>query len=220
MPYYRAVRQRGLDVDIVPQGGDLTGYRLILVPPLPIIRPEFLEALRRSSGMVLFGPRLGSKTAHFRIPEDLPPGPIQEFLPLRVLRVDTLPRFAPQPVYWYGELYAAETWVEHVASDLEPVARFEDGHGALFRHDRFFYLAGLPDDRWFEDLVKMAVTEQALPIVDLPEGVRTRRLGSLRCFFNYNPYPVQLSFRAGLETLVGGTDLAPAGVFIGREKEL
>ena len=54
---YRTVRELGLNVDIVPQGGDLTGYRLILVPPLPIVRPEFLEALRRSSGMVFFGPR-------------------------------------------------------------------------------------------------------------------------------------------------------------------
>ena len=119
---------------------------------------------------------------------------------------------------WNGELYAVETWVEQVASDLEPVARFEDGHGALFRHDRFLYLAGLPDDRWLGDLVKMAVTEQELPIVDLPEGVRTRQLGSLRCFFNYNPYPVQLVLPEALETLVGGTDLPPAGVLIGREK--
>ena len=107
--FYRAVRQLGLNVDIVPQGGDLTGYRLILVPPLPIVRPEFLESLRRSSGVVLFGPRLGSKTEHFRIPGDLPPGPMQEFLPLRVLRIDSLPSFAPQPVRWNGELYAAET---------------------------------------------------------------------------------------------------------------
>jgi hypothetical protein len=86
----------------------------------------------------------------------------------------------------------------------------------LFRHDRFLYLAGLPDDRWLGDLVKMAVTEQELPIVDLPEGVRTRRFGSIRCFFNYNPYPVQVSPVQGLETLVGGTDLPPAGVLIGR----
>ncbi len=96
--FYRTVRQLGLNVDIVPQGGDLTGYRLIIVPPLPIVRPEFLEALRRSSGTVLFGPRLGSKTEHFRIPDDLPPGSLQEFLPLRVQRVDSLPSFAPQPV--------------------------------------------------------------------------------------------------------------------------
>jgi beta-galactosidase len=132
--------------------------------------------------------------------------------------VDTLPRFAPQHVRWNGELYAVETWVEQVASDLEPVARFDDGHGALFRHDRFFYLAGLPDDRWLGDLVKMAVAEQELPVVDLPDGVRTRRLGSLRCFFNYNPYPVRLAPREGLEPLIGGRDLSPAGVFIGRNR--
>ena len=105
-----------------------------------------------------------------------------------------------------------------MASDLEPVARFENGHGALFRHGRFFYLAGLPDDRWLADLVKMAVTEQEIPLVDLPEGVRTRRLGSLRFFFNYNPHPVRLPVRKDLETLAGDLDLPPAGVFIGREK--
>jgi hypothetical protein len=65
----------------------------------------------------------------------------------------------------------------------------------------------------------MAAMEQELPIVDLPEGVRTRRLGSLRCFFNYNPYPVQLAPRQGFETLIGGMDLTPAGVLIGRETE-
>ena len=59
----------------------LAGYKLILVPPLPIVRPEFLDALRRSSGLVLFGPRLGSKTANFRIPENLPPGPFKNCSP-------------------------------------------------------------------------------------------------------------------------------------------
>jgi hypothetical protein len=65
----------------------------------------------------------------------------------------------------------------------------------------------------------MTATEQKLSIIDLPEGVRTRRLGSLLCFFNYNPHPVQLAQREGSEALLGGTDLPPAGVFIAREKE-
>jgi beta-galactosidase len=215
--FYRAVRKLGLDLDIVPQGGDLTGYRLIVVPSLPIVRPEFLEALRRSSGMVLFGPRLGSKTSHFRIPDNLPPGPLQELFPLRVLRVDSLPHFAPKALDWNGELYAAQTWVEQVESDLEPVARFEDGHGALFRHDRLLYLTGLPDDRWLEDLVKVAASEQNLSIIELPEGVRTRKLDNLRCFFNYNPHLVHLEALEGLELLVGSPDLPPAGVLIGRK---
>jgi Beta-galactosidase C-terminal domain len=63
------------------------------------------------------------------------------------------------------------------------------------------------------------LTKQELRVVDLPPGVRTRRLGSLRFFFNYNPYSVHLMPLAGLETLVGGMDLPPAGVLIGREKE-
>jgi beta-galactosidase len=168
----------------------------------------------------LFAPRLGSKTAHFRIPDNLPPGPMQEFIPLRVLRVDSLPRFAPQLVRWNGEQYRAEIWVEQVETELEQVARFEDGRGALFRNDRFFYLAALPDDRWLKELVKMAIGEQELRIVDLPPGVRTRRLGSLRFFFNYNPHPVHIELPEGLESLVGGADLPLAGVLIGREKEL
>ena len=102
---------------------------------------------------------------------------------------------------------------------MEPVARFEDGPGAMFRHGRFFYLAGLPDDRWLEDLIKMVVTEQELPIVNLPEGVRSRRFGLLRCFFNYNPHPVQLALGENFETLIGDLNLPPAGVLIGRERE-
>ena len=119
---------------------------------------------------------------------------------------------------WNGESYAAETWVEQVASNLEPVARFEDGQGALFSHERFLYLAGLPDDRWLEDLVKMMASKENLPIMKLPHGVRTRRLGALRCFFNYNPFTVRLPVLKGLDVLVGSSDLPPAGVLIGREK--
>ena len=218
--FYRGVRQLGLDVDLVSQRGNLEGYRLILVPPLAIVRPEFLDALRRSSGLVLFGPRLGSKTANFWIPKNLPPGPLQELLPLRVLRVDSLPCFAPRSVQWNGEAYGAETWVEQVASDLEPVARFEDGQGALFSHERFFYLAGLPDDRWLEDLVKMLAGKQNLPILELPPGVRTRRLGALRCFFNFNPFTIRLPALEGLDVLVGSADLPAAGVLIGRQERL
>ena len=217
--FYRAVRRLGLNVDVVSQEADLAGYRLILVPPLPIVRPEFVDALRRSSGLIVFGPRLGSKSVNFCIPENLPPGLLQELLPLRVLRVDSLPRFAPKSLQWNGKSYVAENWVEQVASKLEPLARFEDGQGALFRHERFLYLAGLPGDQWLADLINMVAHQQDLQIIELPDGVRTRRIGALQCFFNYNPFPVQLSGLEGLDILAGNADLPPAGVLIGRERK-
>ncbi|HEY0792743.1 MAG TPA: beta-galactosidase [Chthoniobacterales bacterium] len=215
--FYRSARQLGLNVDIVPQGGDLSGYRIILVPSLPILRPEFLESLRRSSGLVFFGPRLGAKTADFRIPDQLPPGSAQEFLPLRVLRVDALPSFAPQTVHWNGQAYTAHTWVEHIASELEPAARFENGRGAMYRHGRFFYLAGLPEDRWLADLLRSAAIEEHLSVLLLPDGVRSRQIGSLRFLFNYNPAPAEVPLPDGIEPLVGNGLLPPAGVFIGRQ---
>jgi beta-galactosidase len=215
--FYRAVRRLGLNVDVVSQKADLVGYPLILVPPLPIVRPEFVDALRRCSGLVVFGPRLGSKTDNFCIPESLPPGPLQEFLPLRVLRADSLPSFAPEPLKWNGKSYLAETWVEEVASKLEPLAWFENGHGALFGHERFLYLAGLPNDEWLADLMKMVADRQNLQMVELPDGVRTRRLGNLRCFFNYNPFAVQLPGLEDFDVLIGSANLPAAGVLIARE---
>ncbi len=217
---YQAVRQAGLDVDIVPAGGDLSGYRLIVVPSLPITTPEFVAAVRGATGVVLFGPRLGSKTEHFNIPGNLPPGPMQEFLPLQVRRVDSLPDFVPQPVSWRGTTHEARLWVEHVASELTPLARFEDGLGALFRHERFLYLAGLPDDRWLNALVWELATEQRLPVQELPSGVRVRSRGNLRCFFNFNAQPVLLTLSADLEAVVGSEIVPPAGVSIFRDKTI
>jgi hypothetical protein len=66
----------------------------------------------------------------------------------------------------------------------------------------------------------MVASKQNLPIVELPAGVRTRRLGALRCFFNYNPFTIRLPASEGLNILVGSADLPPAGVLIGREKRV
>ena len=43
--FYRAVRRLGLNVDVVSQKADLAGYRLILVPPLPIVRPRVCRCI-------------------------------------------------------------------------------------------------------------------------------------------------------------------------------
>ena len=119
-----------------------------------------------------------------------------------------------------GEADIACAEIAQLKEELEPLARFEDGQGALFSHDRFLYLAGLPDDRWLEDLVKMVTSKGNLPVMQLPHGVRSRRLGRLRCFFNYNPSTVQLPAFKGLDILVGSTDLPPAGVLVAREERL
>ena len=128
-----------------------------------------------------------------------------------MLRVDSLPRFAPKSLEWSGKSYVAENWVEQVASKLEPLARFEDGQGALLGDERFLYLAGLPGDQWLGDLIKMVAHQQDLQIIELPDGVRTRRIGALQCFFNYNPFSVQLSGLENLDSTCRQSGLAAGG---------
>ena len=57
---------------------------------MPIVGKKALDNLRnyRNCG---FGPRTGSKTETFQIPLNLPPGPLQELLPLKG---DTSGKFA------------------------------------------------------------------------------------------------------------------------------
>ncbi len=214
---YRALRQLGLDVDVVPPGTDLSPYRLVMVPSLPVVSSGMVEQVRRCPGLVLFGPRLGSKTESFCIPDNLPPGAMQTMLPLQVRRVDSLPADVPMAVQWNGAAYSAHTWVEHVTSELTPLARYDDGSGALFRQGNCLYLAGLPDERWLSDLVKSLVVEQGLVVQDLPAGVRLCRCGPLSWCFNYNAHPVSLKHPVGAEIVLGSTDMPPAGILVWRD---
>ncbi|MDP9103143.1 MAG: beta-galactosidase, partial [Pseudomonadota bacterium] len=87
---YGALRQRGLDVDILPPDADFTGYSLIVCPSQPMLDEATLARLTASGAVVLLGPRTGSRTVDGHIPATLPPGPLQSVLPMKVVRVESL----------------------------------------------------------------------------------------------------------------------------------
>ena len=78
--FYSALRRLGLDVDVLPSDADLSGYALVCVPTLPIVSDQALDALGAVTGDLVFGPRSGSRTVSHRIPDALPPGPLQSLI--------------------------------------------------------------------------------------------------------------------------------------------
>ncbi|MEE4455145.1 beta-galactosidase trimerization domain-containing protein [Novosphingobium resinovorum] len=72
--WYAALRRLGLDVDIVRPGAPLAGYKLAVVPTLAIVGPAALAALAGVDGLLVIGPRSGSKTGDFAIPAQFAPG--------------------------------------------------------------------------------------------------------------------------------------------------
>jgi beta-galactosidase len=186
--WYEAVRGLGLDVDIVPPGASLNGYALVLSPCLPHVGDAAEKAFANATGVVLHGPRSGSKTRHFAIPDALPPGPLQAMLPMTVIEVSSLRPGLSVAVA--GEVTGtASRWVEHVQSSADVLARFANGTPALLAKGRHHYLACWADGCLLADVMAVMARKAGLKTVSLPEGVRLRRRGDLLFATNYSDVP-------------------------------
>jgi beta-galactosidase len=183
---YSALRARGLDVDIVSPDADLAGYAMVLVPTLPIVPEGFAAKLAALTCPVLTGPRSGSKTDSFCIPEGLAPGVLKPLIPLTVTRVESL----RDGVTETAEGFAVTRWREDVASELVPELADAAGRGVVYAHGHIRYCAIWPDRALLRLLVERMAGEAGVPLLDLPEGIRIRRTASHVFAFNYSAEPV------------------------------
>ncbi|MFD1809992.1 beta-galactosidase trimerization domain-containing protein [Gemmobacter lanyuensis] len=88
--WYEAFRRLGLNVDVVAPGAPLLGYALVVVPTMLQVSEPAQKALAEAEGLVLIGPRAGSRDRHFAIPQGLPPGPLAALTGTRVTQVASL----------------------------------------------------------------------------------------------------------------------------------
>jgi beta-galactosidase len=208
--FYGAARNAGLDVDVISPDDPLSGYAIVLAPSLPILSQAWVDKARESGAAIVLGPRTGSKTPHFSIPEPMPIGAAQGLIPLRVARVESL-----RP--GHEELAGAFTvrrWLEHVETPIPPRAATDAGQGVWFARDRVHYLAAWPCAALLRAVLEDAAAASGLALLNLPQDLRLRRRGDVRFAFNYGPEPINLDAHVlGAKTyLIGGPALPPAGV--------
>ncbi len=211
--WYEAARRCGLDIDIVPPGASLSGYAAVLTPCLPIVTEAALAAFEAAAGVLLFGPRTGSKTATFSIPDGLPPGPLKALLPMQIIQVASLRPGLRHAVT--GQVSGTmERWREWAEPNdgTEALARFDDGTPALLRAGRAHYVAGWPDAALLNATMRQVLDAAGLALMDLPPGVRLRRRGNLIFAFNYGPEPWITPDLGGL--VLGGPVVPPPGITV------
>jgi beta-galactosidase len=215
--FYTALRRLGLDVDVVAPCTPFSGYALVVVPSLPILSDEVVENFASCRGIIVFGPRTGSRTPSFQIPENLPPGPLQKILPLRVVRVESKGREVVERMLWRGKEYATSLWKEWVETSIPPEGKWEDGKGAVIRKENLYYLAFWPGEDFLCDLFTVVAQDAGLKTLRLPEGIRMRRRGDLAFAFNYSPQDKEVPAPQGVQFLLGGRTIRPYDVAIWRE---
>ena len=209
---YSALRKLGLDIDILPPEADLTGYRLVVAPSLPILRPETLAALEAGGAIVLFGPRTGSRTVEGHIPAGLPPGPLAARLPFRVSRVESLRPGVGPGVALGGKQLSGRLWREDLDTELAPLAQFDNGQPAWVAHNGWHYLATWPEPALFDAVAAAVVAEAGLTPHTLNLDVRIRTRDGVRFAFNYAAETRPAPAPRGADFLLGGPELPPAGV--------
>jgi beta-galactosidase len=213
--FYRALRQLGLDVDIVSPQAELDRHALVVVPTLVAVEEGFVRRVGASRAQVVVGPRAGSKTAAFAVPEGLPPGPLAALLPLRVWRVESLRADAPEPVLAQGRRIGESTRWRDVVEPAEGVrceARYADGHPAWLRHERFHCITGCFDIGLLKQVLQGAAGAAGIETTELPPDVRLRRRGDLQLAFNFGPQAVEAPAPSDARFALGERLLPPGGV--------
>lgn len=140
--YYRAAREAGADVDVVPVTADLTPYDVVLAPVLHLLKGDLagrLEELARRGGTVLATFLTARCDTHDRAFLTDVPGPLAPLLGVRVDEWDARPPDVVRPVRFGGLTAEARLVFEIVRPrGAEPVAAygagFYAGTPAVTRH--------------------------------------------------------------------------------------
>jgi beta-galactosidase len=212
--WYSALRRLGLNVDFLRESDDFSDYALVLAPSLPIISPEFVARVEASTALFLFGPRTGAKSASLTIPAELPPGPLQALLPLKVGRSESLPRSMPEPVRFRHEHHSVCGWLDHVETALPPLAATPDGKGVLYRSGNALLFTAEPATHFLARVLDDLLREAGVESTPVAADLRLRRTEDLVFAFNYGPEPINLPASIapnGAAFVLGDRTIPPAG---------
>jgi len=219
--YYEALRELGLDVDIVSSKADLSQYRLVVVPSIAVIDETLVGQIEKSSAQWVFGPRSGSKTTAFAIPSSLPPGALQKVLPMQVLEVETL-RPTLTPALSFGDIEGvAMHWREHVRAngDTRVDAQFDDAWPAVLSRGKVLYVAAWLSHGLHRAVLAQAANEAGIETQLLADGLRIRRRGDLTFAFNFGEQQVEVPASVNATFVLGQRELATGDVCAWRDAQ-
>lgn len=201
MEFYKGLRGLGLSIDIVrPDFKDSNAYPLLVIPGL-MTWPDGLQArVRKRKGITLIGPRAGSKTPDFAIPQSLPPA-IDGF-DCKVSFVETWARSNERLLKNGGAIHTWFECLEYGDDSISVVEQTLDGAPVLINSDALYYLGAWPDSSAMSRILRTLCKQSGLVTVELPDGLRRRATGSHEFLINYNATSVTF---AGQE--IAGADV-------------
>jgi len=216
--YYSALRKLGITVDFIGQDADLSAYKLIIAPCLPIVSQAFVDRCAKSNAALVFGPRSGAKTPDLTLAPNLGPGLLQQLIPVKVLSVETTRPDCHDALHFADKTYESARWREELSehADLMVVARYHDNTPAIVQAQHNYYIGTLTCDTFLYDFFAALAKQYGITTVQLAEDLRLVRRGDLTFIFNYGATASTLNLPATTQFVVGSNQINPFDVVIYR----
>ncbi|MEU6143858.1 beta-galactosidase [Streptomyces sp. NPDC047081] len=229
--YYRAAREAGADVDVIPQTADLTPYDVVLAPVLHMVKGDLatrLEAVAARGGTVLTTFLSGRVDEHDRAFLTDVPGPLA---PLMGVRVDEWDARAPEFTQTVPELPAEAHLVFEILlpRGAEPVATygkdFYAGTPAVTRHGfgenggEAWYVATALGQPGIDEITRRILARHGLlgPYADHPTVETATRVAPdgtrLLFLLNHAQEPAHLTAHTTATDLLTGKGTEPGAPF-------
>ncbi len=227
LDWYGALRAAGLNIDFVQPGDDLSAYKLVIAPWLPIVSEKTLNALRSTEAQIIYGARSGARSEAGHLPATLAPGPLQAFIPGRIAFSETLPAHHTEIGAMGDIAVGGGLHLDHMETPLEPLASREDGVGFLFRQDNHWLLTIQPNASFMGALIQELASAAQIETVSCPPDLRvvtqTAAEQSHQCLyyaFNYGPEPINAppALLENAAISLGNARLEPAQLVCWRPK--
>ena len=186
--FYKSLRKLGQSIDFIsPIDGDFDEYKLIIIPGAMHMRKALIDRIESFSNMVLVGPRAGCRDENFNLEK------FSSFLPNFNLDVLVSETFRPDMPVRLSIEGSFIKYRELIETSAEVLIRTESGDPALISNGKIQYLAGWPDEIALKNILLRILEEEELPFTVMPEGVRERRNGGERFWFNYNCFEAEFN---------------------------
>jgi beta-galactosidase len=178
--WYAALRRLGLGVDVVPASTDLSGYRVVVAPSMPVIDELTCARLRtyaEEGGALVVGPHAGVRDQNGAVPARPLPAWLDELLGVDVTDIAS----SEESTRLEGAVSGAFAgWFEELAvRDATALATYADGDfaGQTAISERrcgsglAIYVGGVGDDGVLDSLFRGLCERLGLPLVEAPPDV-------------------------------------------------
>jgi len=220
--YFRALRARGVQVDVVPPSRDLDGYRAVVAPALHLVDDDLATHLRTYSergGQLLVGARSGAKDSANKLRPEPAPGPLADLVGATVDRHESLPGQLSTLVTYEGTEYDYRTWAEWVTPGDAAVVGVHQtgtaaGDAAITHADRgdggVTYCGVWPGRALADALVANLLDRGGVAHAErFPAGVRVAARDGYTWVTNFTGDPLVLEVPDGADFVVGARDVGP-----------